>query len=44
VIDRALLARQRILCPAGDHRPSVLVDPNDVVRIAAAMTADICQD
>jgi prolyl-tRNA editing enzyme YbaK/EbsC (Cys-tRNA(Pro) deacylase) len=44
VIDRALLEQQRILCPAGDHRHSVLVDPREVVRITAASTADICAD
>jgi Ala-tRNA(Pro) deacylase len=44
VIDRALLEQQRILCPAGDHRHSVLIDPRDVVRISAATPADICQD
>ncbi len=44
VIDRALLDSPRILCPAGDHRHSVLVDPRDVVRVTAAQTADICQD
>ena len=44
VIDRALLEPARILCPAGDHRHSVLVDPRDVVRITRAMTGDIRQD
>jgi Ala-tRNA(Pro) deacylase len=44
VIDRALLEQQRILCPAGDHRHSVLIDPGDVVRITAATSADICQE
>jgi len=44
VIDRQLLEPRRILCAAGDHRHSVLVDPRDVVRITAATTADICQD
>jgi Ala-tRNA(Pro) deacylase len=44
VIDRSLLAHERILCPAGDHRHSVLVDPREVVRITAAQSADICQD
>ena len=43
VIDSALLAYERILCPAGDHRHSVLVDPRDVVRVTAARTADICE-
>ncbi|MGB0092511.1 MAG: YbaK/EbsC family protein [Solirubrobacteraceae bacterium] len=44
VIDRALMEQERILCPAGDHRHSVLVDPRDVARITAARIADICQD
>lgn len=44
VIDSSLLERERILCPAGDHRHSVLVDPHEVVRITVAKTADICQD
>jgi prolyl-tRNA editing enzyme YbaK/EbsC (Cys-tRNA(Pro) deacylase) len=44
VLDRALLGHTKILCPAGDHRHSVLVDPNDVVRLTAAETADICED
>jgi prolyl-tRNA editing enzyme YbaK/EbsC (Cys-tRNA(Pro) deacylase) len=43
VIDSALVTQERILCPAGDHRHSVLVDPHDVVRITAAVTADICE-
>ncbi len=44
VIDRELLEHERILCPAGDHRHSVLVDPHAVVRVTAAETADICED
>ena len=44
VVDRALLEQPRILCPAGDHRHSVLVDPRDVVRITGASTAYICQE
>jgi Ala-tRNA(Pro) deacylase len=44
VIDRALLDQERILCPAGDHRHSVLVDPRDIIRATAARAARICQD
>jgi Ala-tRNA(Pro) deacylase len=44
VVDQGLLRQPRILCPAGDHRHSVLVDPRDVVRLTAAQVADICQD
>lgn len=43
VIDRALAAQKRILCAAGDHRHSVLVDSADVVRATGAMIADICE-
>jgi prolyl-tRNA editing enzyme YbaK/EbsC (Cys-tRNA(Pro) deacylase) len=44
VIDTALLEQQRILCPAGDHCHSVLVDPREVARITAAKVADISED
>ena len=44
VIDRSLLDQERILCSAGDHRHSVIVDPRDVVRVTAAKVADICED
>ncbi len=44
VIDIGLTQHERILCPAGDHRHSVLIDPHDVVRITEARTADICED
>jgi Ala-tRNA(Pro) deacylase len=44
VIDSALAGQRQILCPAGDHRYSVLVDPSDVVRITAAKVAEICED
>ncbi|HYM54764.1 MAG TPA: YbaK/EbsC family protein [Solirubrobacteraceae bacterium] len=44
VIDSALVEHERILCPPGDHRHSVLVDPRDVVRVTVAMTADISEE
>jgi prolyl-tRNA editing enzyme YbaK/EbsC (Cys-tRNA(Pro) deacylase) len=44
VIDSALVEQERILCPAGDHSHSVLVDPRDVLRITGADTADISED
>jgi len=43
VIDRGLLEVGQVLCPAGDHRHSLLVDPREVVRITAARVADICE-
>jgi len=44
VIDRRLLEHPRVLCPAGDHRHSVFVDPRDVITVTKAHTGDICQD
>ena len=44
VVDRRLLEHDRILCSAGDHTTGVLVDPEEVVRIAEARTGDLCQD
>jgi len=44
VIDSSLVTQQRILCPSGDHRHSMLIDPHEVVRITAARVADICED
>ena len=44
VIDSALAARERVLCAAGDHRHSVLVDPREIVRVTASTVADICED
>lgn len=44
VIDSALAGQRRILCPAGDHRHSVLLDPREVVRITAATVADIHEE
>ncbi|HVW18563.1 MAG TPA: YbaK/EbsC family protein [Solirubrobacteraceae bacterium] len=44
VIDGALVAQESVLFPAGDHRHSVLVDPREVVRITAAVVADVSED
>jgi Ala-tRNA(Pro) deacylase len=44
VVDRRLLDHDRVLCNAGDHRHSVLVDPRELVRVAGAQLADVCED
>jgi Ala-tRNA(Pro) deacylase len=44
LVDERLLAHDRILCSGGDHEHGVLVDPRDLVRVAQAELADICQD
>jgi Ala-tRNA(Pro) deacylase len=42
VLDSALLGQPEVLCPAGDNRHSVLLDPHEIVRMTSAETADIC--
>ncbi len=44
VVDRRLLDHDRILCTGGDHTHSVLLDPNEIVRVADAKVADVCED
>jgi Ala-tRNA(Pro) deacylase len=44
VVDEALLEHDRVLCNAGDHAHSVLVDPNEIVRVGRSRVSDICED
>jgi Ala-tRNA(Pro) deacylase len=44
LVDARVLEHDRVLCNAGDHRHSVLLDPKDLVRAADAQVADICED
>lgn len=44
VLDRRLLHEERVLCAAGDHRHSVLLDPREIVRITGAVAVDVCED
>jgi Ala-tRNA(Pro) deacylase len=44
LIDLRLLDYQRVVCPAGDHEHSLVVDPLDIVRITGAPTLDLRQD
>lgn len=44
VIDSTLARQPRIVCPAGDHRHSVLIDPSEVIRLMDAKTGDICEE
>lgn len=43
-VDQRLLDHERVLCSGGDHRHSVKVDPNDMVRVAGARVADLVKD
>ena len=44
VVDLRLLDYGQVLCPAGDHGHSLLVDPADIVRVTRARTGDLRQD
>ncbi|HEY7890790.1 MAG TPA: YbaK/EbsC family protein [Solirubrobacteraceae bacterium] len=44
IIDARLAKQQQVLCAAGDHTHSVLIDPREIVRITAARVADICEE
>jgi len=44
IFDMRLLAYQRVLCAAGDHEHSLLLDPTDIIRVSSAQTADLRQD
>jgi Ala-tRNA(Pro) deacylase len=44
IVDQRLLDHDRVLCAAGDHRHSFSLDPRDIVRLADARVADVCQD
>lgn len=44
LIDMRLLSYQHVLCSAGDHEHSFVLDPADIVRLTAAQTVDLRQD
>ena len=44
LIDLRLLDYGQVLCPAGDHEHSLLVDPLDIVRVTKARRATLRQD
>jgi Cys-tRNA(Pro)/Cys-tRNA(Cys) deacylase len=44
VVDRRLLTYNRVLCSGGDHRHSILLDAQDLVRASHALVADVCVD
>lgn len=44
IVDRRLLEHDRVLCSGGDHRHGVMIDPNEIVRLAQPQIGDVCQD
>lgn len=44
IVDRRVLDHDRVLCNAGDHTHSVLLDPRAMVRTSDAEIADVRED
>ena len=44
LVDLRLLDYSHVLCPAGDHEHSLLVDPMDIVRVTGARSVDVRED
>ena len=44
IVDRRLLEHDRVMCSGGDHRHGVMLDPNEIVRLAQPQVGDVCQD
>jgi prolyl-tRNA editing enzyme YbaK/EbsC (Cys-tRNA(Pro) deacylase) len=44
IIDHRLLDYGHVHCPAGDREHSLVLDPEDLVRVTGATVADICED
>jgi Ala-tRNA(Pro) deacylase len=43
VLDERLLEHRRILCNAGDHRHSMLLDPRDIADLPEVRVGEICE-
>jgi Ala-tRNA(Pro) deacylase len=43
VVDVRLIYRDRIVCPGGDHRHSLALDPRELIRVTEPLVADICE-
>jgi len=41
IVDRKVLEHDRVLCNAGDHTHSVLIDPQEIIRASRAEVADL---
>jgi Ala-tRNA(Pro) deacylase len=44
IVDQRVLDHDRVLCNAGDHAHSVLLDPREIVRASRAEIADVRED
>ena len=43
VVDVRLLYRDHVVCPGGDRRHAVRLDPRDLVRLSEPRVGDICE-
>ena len=43
VVDVRLLYRSHVVCPGGDHRHALRLDPRDLVRLAEPRVGDVCK-
>jgi Ala-tRNA(Pro) deacylase len=44
IVDRQVLQHDRVLCNGGDHRHSIQLDPNEIVRVAKAAVGDVREE
>jgi Ala-tRNA(Pro) deacylase len=43
VIDIRLLYRDQVLCPGGDHRHAIRLDPRELIRLSEPRVGDVCE-
>lgn len=43
VVDRRLLGFPEVLCSGGDHEHSLLMSPEELVRVGHALIGDVCE-
>ena len=42
-IDVRLLYRDQVVCPGGDHRHAIRLDPRDLIRLSEPRVGDLCE-
>jgi Ala-tRNA(Pro) deacylase len=43
VIDVRLLYRDHVVCPGGDHRHAIRLDPRELIRLSEPRVGDVCE-
>jgi Ala-tRNA(Pro) deacylase len=43
VFDTRLLYRDHVVCPGGDHRHAIRLDPRDLIRLCEPRVGDLCE-